>query len=80
MQLEKGLTDVILNFKKLKGEDLLPLTMNPIDISSKINKENNFHLYTMVNNYVTTYFFKIREIFENLDKQKKLIMKIYLIK
>ncbi len=70
MQLEKGLTDVILNLKKLKGEDLLPLTMNPVDISSKINKENNFHLYTMVNNYVTTYFFKIREIFENLDKQK----------
>lgn len=56
MQLEKGLTDAILNLKKLKGEDLLPLTMNPIDISSKINKENNFHLYTMVNNYVTTYF------------------------
>lgn len=72
VQLEKGLTDVILNLKKLKGEDLLPLTMNPIDISSKINKDNNFHLYTMVNNYVTTYFLKIREIFENLDKQKKI--------
>ena len=76
MQLEKGLTSVILNLKKLKDTDLDSLTMNPVELTSKIDKTNNLHLYLMVNTYVTTYFIKIREILQSLDKQKKLITRI----
>lgn len=70
MELEKGLTDVIINISKLKQKDLVDFTMNPKEISQKISPEQNLMLYNQVYTTVATYFIKIREILENLDKTK----------
>ena len=72
IQLEKGLTNVIIQLKKLKETDLFALTMDPKELVEKIDKSTDIHLYLQVNNYVITYFVTIREILKSLDKQQKI--------
>lgn len=69
-ELEKGLTDVISNITKLKQKDLVSSTLDPKGIKDKIDPDHDLHLYLMVTQQVTTYFFKLQEILENLDKRK----------
>lgn len=70
IDLEKGLTEVIIRISKLKQKDFYDLSMNPKEINGKIDPDENFLLYNQVKTTVTTYFIKIREIMENLDKGK----------
>lgn len=70
IELEKGLTNVITNIRKLKQQDFFDLTMDPQEIKEKINPNKNFALYNQVYMTVMTYFVKIKEIMESLDKRK----------
>lgn len=70
VELEKGLTNVITNIRKLKQQDFFDLTMNPKEINEKIDPNKSFVLYNQVYMTVTTYFIKIKEIMESLDKRK----------
>lgn len=70
IELEKGLTSVITNIRKLKQQDFFDLTMDPQEINEKIDPNKNFALYNQVYMTVMTYFVKIKEIMESLDKRK----------
>ena len=70
LELEKGLTNVITNIRKLKQQDLFDLSMDPKEIKEKIDPNKNFALYNQVYMTVMTYFVKIKEIMESLDKRK----------
>ncbi|MGT2942492.1 ABC-three component system protein [Streptococcus constellatus subsp. viborgensis] len=70
VELEKGLTNVITNIRKLKQQDFFDLTMDPKEINEKIDPNKSFVLYNQVYMTVTTYFIKIKEIMESLDKRK----------
>lgn len=70
IELEKGLTSVITNIRKLKQQDFFDLTMDPKEINEKIDPNKNFALYNQVYMTVMTYFVKIKEIMESLDKRK----------
>ena len=70
IEIEKGLTNVITNIRKLKQQDFFDLTMDPKEINEKIDPNKSFVLYNQVYMTVTTYFIKIKEIMESLDKRK----------
>lgn len=70
IELEKGLTNVIINISKLKQHDFSPLSMDPREINEKIDPNKSFALYNQVYMTVMTYFIKIKEIMESLDKRK----------
>lgn len=70
IELEKGLTEVIVRISNLKQKDFSDLSMNPKEINEKIDPDENFLLYNQVKTTVTTYFIKIKEIMESLDKGK----------
>lgn len=70
VELEKGLTNVITNIRKLKQQDFFDLTMDPKEINEKIDPNKSFVLYNQVYMTVMTYFIKIKEIMESLDKRK----------
>ncbi|NCB27988.1 MAG: hypothetical protein EOM62_21430 [Bacteroidia bacterium] len=55
--------------KDLKEKELLDSSLDPKDIKQKLSPSDNYALYMTVNNYVTTYFIRITEIFVNLDKR-----------
>ena len=69
IRLDAGITGVIVRIKKLNMRDLEKATMDPKEIKKKVVPEDDVSLYIMVNNYVNTYFIKIREIMINLDKR-----------
>ena len=69
IKLDKGITGVIVRIKKLNMKDLETATMDPKEIKKKVGPEDDVSLYIMVNNYVNTYFIRIREIMINLDKR-----------
>lgn len=70
IELEKGLTNVITNIRKLKQQDFSTLSMDPREINEKIDPNKSFALYNQVYMTVMTYFIKIKEIMESLDKRK----------
>lgn len=70
IELEKGLTNVITNIRKLKQQDFSALSMDPREINEKIDPNKSFTLYNQVYMTVMTYFIKIKEIMESLDKRK----------
>lgn len=70
IELEKGLTNVITNIRKLKQQDFSTLSMDPKEINEKIDPNKSFALYNQVYMTVMTYFVKIKEIIESLDKRK----------
>ena len=70
IELEKGLTNVITNIRKLKQQDFSTLSMDPKEINEKIDPNKSFALYNQVYMTVMTYFVKIKEIMESLDKRK----------
>lgn len=70
IELEKGLTNVITNIRKLKQQDFSALSMDPREINEKIDSNKSFALYNQVYMTVMTYFIKIKEIMESLDKRK----------
>lgn len=69
IKLDKGITRVIVRIKKLNMKDLETATMDPKEIKKKVVPDDDISLYIMVNNYVNTYFIRIREIMMNLDKR-----------
>lgn len=69
LPLEKGIVGVIRKVKDLKEKELLDSSLDPKDIKQKLSPSDNYALYMTVNNYVTTYFIRITEIFVNLDKR-----------
>lgn len=70
IELEKGLTNVITNIRKLNQQDFSTLSMDPKEINEKIDPKKSFVLYNQVYMTVMTYFVKIKEIMESLDKRK----------
>lgn len=70
LTLEQGLIEVISKLSKLKNHDLTNFTMEPKQISQKIDPDENLILYNDINMAVTTYFLKTKEIFIDLDKSK----------
>lgn len=69
LPLEKGVIGVIRKVKDLKEKDLMDASLDPKDIKQKLSPADNYALYMTVNNFVTTYFIRITEIFVNLDKR-----------
>ena len=69
LPLEKGITAVITQLKKLKEKDLAEAVLDPKELTKKIDPARDLALYLSVNTYVTTYFLKIREITISLDKR-----------
>ena len=70
MQLEKGIIGVISKIKELKQEDLVDASMDPKEIKQKVDPNTDSALNGVVNYYVSTYFYRVKEIMENLDKRK----------
>ncbi len=69
IKLDKGISGVIVRIKKLNMKNLERATMDPKEIKKKVVPEDDVSLYIMVNNYVNTYFIRIREIMISLDKR-----------
>jgi len=69
LPLEKGIIEVIGKIKKLKETDLADASFDPIKLRYKLPPNQYFALYNMVNNIVTTYYVKIKEIMISLDKR-----------
>lgn len=69
LPLEKGIVGVISKIKKLGEKELAGASLDPLEIKQKLDPLQDMALYTAVNNYVTTYFLKIKEIMMNLDKR-----------
>lgn len=72
IELNSGLTDVIIKISKLKQNDLFDISLNPLEISEKINPNKDLIFYNSVKNNVATYYGNIKEIFQTLDKAKKI--------
>ena len=70
MQLEKGIIGVIGKIKELKQEDLVDASMDPKEIKQKLDPSTDSAIYGVVNYYVSTYFYRVKEIMESLDKRK----------
>ena len=68
LSLEKGIVDVLKKIKKLNQTDLSDASLDPKEITQKINPEDNFALYMTINSYVNVYYVRIREIMTNADK------------
>lgn len=68
MPLEKGIVGVISKIKELKETDLITLSLEPKDIRTKINPNENLILYRTVKSYVDTYYGSIKEIIINANK------------
>lgn len=69
LPLEKGIVGVISRIKKLGEKELLDASLDPKEIKQKLSPSQDMALYLAVNNYVTTYFRRIKEIMMNLDKR-----------
>lgn len=69
LPLEKGIVGVISRIKKLGEKDLSDASLDPKEIKQKLSPSQDMALYLAVNNYVTTYFRRIKEIMMNLDKR-----------
>lgn len=69
LPLEKGIVGVIRRIKKLGEKELENASLDPKKIKQKLNPSQDMALYIAVNNYVTTYFPRIREIMMNSDKR-----------
>lgn len=69
LPLEKGIVGVINRIKKLGEKELSDASLDPKEIKQKLSPAQDMALYLAVNNYVTTYFRRIKEIMMNLDKR-----------
>ena len=69
LPLEKGIVGVIKRVQKLGEKDLAEASLDPKEITQKLNPAQDMALYLVVNGYVTTYFLRIKEIMINLDKR-----------
>lgn len=69
LPLEKGLVGVIRKISKLSEKELEGASLEPKEIKRKMSPTKDTVLYITVNNFVTTYFIRIREIMTNLDKR-----------
>lgn len=69
LPLERGIIEVIGKVKKLKETDLVGASFEPVKLMYKLPPSQYFALYSMVNNIVTTYYVKIKEIMIMLDKR-----------
>ncbi|MBR1886679.1 MAG: hypothetical protein IJ812_09760 [Schwartzia sp.] len=67
--LERGLIGVISCIKKLKETDLGDPAYDPKQLREKINPSVYVSLFIAVNNYVTMYFRRLKEIMVSLDKR-----------
>ena len=62
LPLEKGIVGVINRIKKLGEKELSDASLDPKEIKQKLSPAQDMALYLAVNNYVTTYFRRIKEI------------------
>lgn len=69
LPLEKGIAGVIGRIKQLKEKDLTDASLDPKEIKQKIDPDVEYQLFRTVNDYVLTYYVRIREILMNLDKR-----------
>lgn len=72
LPLEKGIVGVIKNVSKLKETDLSEAKLDPKELKQKISPDEDYLLYTTVNNLVMTYYISIRKILMNADKKKEI--------
>ena len=69
--LEKGIIGVVGGLKKLGDKDLRNSSLDPKQIKQKILPSESIVLYNTVNNLVTIYYIRTRDILMNLDKTEK---------
>lgn len=69
LPLEKGIIAVISRIRKLDEKDLENASLDPKEIKQKLIRSESFALYKTVNDYVSTYYVRLREIMFNLDKR-----------
>lgn len=69
LDLDKGITNVIKRISKLGGDELTGASFDHKEIKQKLSPIDDAALYVTVNNYVTIYFTKVREIMMSLDKR-----------
>ena len=69
LPLEKGIIAVISRIRKLDEKDLEDATLDPKEIKQKLIRSESYALYKTANDYVSTYYVRLREIMVNLDKR-----------
>lgn len=69
LPLERGIIGVITKIKKLKEKDFLDPSLDPKDIRSKLDPEENYSLYITVKGYVDTYYVTLKDIITSADKR-----------
>ena len=67
--LEKGIVGVIAKIKKMKIEDMPEKSIDPKEIKEKLNKSEDYLLYSTVINYVTSYYVSIQKIMVDADRR-----------
>lgn len=70
--LEKGIVGVLGGIKKLGAKDLRDASLDPKKINQKILPSESIVLYNTVNNLVTVYYLRTRDILMNLDKKHEI--------
>ena len=70
--LEKGIIGVVGGLKKLGDKDLRNSSLDPKQIKQKILPSESIVLYNTVNNLVTIYYIRTRDILMNLDKKHEI--------
>lgn len=69
LPLEKGIIEVIGKIKNSKKPIWPIASFDPIKLRYKLPPNQYFALYNMINNIVTTYHVKIKEIMISIDKR-----------
>lgn len=69
LPLERGIVGVVTRIKNLNFKDFEEASLDPKELSKKIDPEKEHFLYSTVKNYVTSYFVVVRKIMMNLDKR-----------
>ena len=70
--LERGIIGVVGGLKKLGDKDLRDASLDPKQIKQKILPSESIVLYNTVNNLVTIYYIRTRDILMNLDKKHEI--------
>ena len=72
MPLEEGIIGVVSKIKKIDSIDPDDISLDPKDVSQKLNPSDDFVLYNTVHGFVTSYFTRIKKLMREADKRKEI--------
>lgn len=72
MPLEEGIIGVVSKIKKIDSIAPDDISLDPKDVSQKLNPSDDFVLYNTVHGFVTSYFTRIKKLMREADKRKEI--------